>query len=111
MTPMIDVVFLLLIFFMLAAQFGHDMAMPLKLGGGQSAYRGPPRLVDIAPTTLRLNGEPVSTGQIVGGLQALTEKPSDTIILRARDDAELQRVIETMELLKAGGFSNFVLLE
>ncbi|WP_296645235.1 ExbD/TolR family protein, partial [Roseinatronobacter sp.] len=30
LTPMIDVVFLLLVFFMLASRFGHDMHLPLN---------------------------------------------------------------------------------
>jgi biopolymer transport protein ExbB len=34
LTPMIDVVFLLLVFFMLAARFGQDQALPLAIGTG-----------------------------------------------------------------------------
>ena len=34
LTPMIDVVFLLLVFFMLAARFGGTDAIPLTLTGG-----------------------------------------------------------------------------
>ena len=33
LTPMIDVVFLLLVFFMLASRFGVDMEIPLNLAG------------------------------------------------------------------------------
>ncbi|MEM8656825.1 MAG: biopolymer transporter ExbD, partial [Pseudomonadota bacterium] len=33
LTPMIDVVFLLLVFFMLAARFGQDMALETTLTG------------------------------------------------------------------------------
>ena len=50
LTPMIDVVFLLLVFFMLAARFGHDLSLPMATGGGGDAYDGPPRLVVIGPT-------------------------------------------------------------
>ncbi len=35
LTPMIDVVFLLLVFFMLASQFGRPQALPLFGGGGR----------------------------------------------------------------------------
>lgn len=55
LTPMIDVVFLLLVFFMLASRFGLEAMMPLPLvGAGGGAYSGPPRLVDISRTPWRL---------------------------------------------------------
>ena len=42
LTPMIDVVFLLLVFFMLASRFGSDALVPLSLGGSGDTYSGPP---------------------------------------------------------------------
>ncbi len=43
---MIDVVFLLLVFFMLAARFGHDVEIDLPLSAASTTpYQGPPRLV------------------------------------------------------------------
>ena len=56
LTPMIDVVFLLLVFFMLAARFGQDLQIPLSLGQGSGTWQGPPRLLDIRPDGLMLNG-------------------------------------------------------
>ena len=47
LTPMIDVVFLLLVFFMLASRFGSEEALPLPLAGGGGTWSGPPRLVEI----------------------------------------------------------------
>jgi len=47
LTPMIDVVFLLLVFFMLASRFGVDTVVPFPLAGGGGSYAGPPRLVDM----------------------------------------------------------------
>lgn len=111
LTPMIDVVFLLLVFFMLASRFGTDMFLPLRVAGQGGGYSGPPRLVDIAPEAVSLNGVEVAADDIAARLEPLTEARTDTIILRARDAADLQRVIEVMELLKAGGFTSFVLLE
>jgi biopolymer transport protein ExbD len=111
LTPMIDVVFLLLIFFMLASRFGIDMFLPLGVAGQGSGYSGPPRLVDIGPATLALNGVTLSDNALAAAIAPLTESPDDTIILRARDDADLQRLIEVMDLLKTAGFGHLVLLE
>lgn len=111
LTPMIDVVFLLLVFFMLASRFGTDQTLPLDVAGQGAGYSGPPRLVDIAPEGLRLNGVALDADALAAELERLTETPGDTIILRARDEASLQRVIEVMDGLRAAGFSRLVLLE
>lgn len=111
LTPMIDVVFLLLVFFMLASRFGMDMQLPLALAGQGSGYSGPPRLVDISPETVSLNGNVVSEAALADALMELVERPEDTIILRARDEATLQRVVEIMEVLGSARFTSLVLVE
>lgn len=110
---MIDVVFLLLVFFMLASRFGLDMQLQLNVAGGAEAgaYHGPPRLVDVLPGKVRLNGVTIGSDDLPAALEELTETPQDTIILRARDEAALQRVVEIMERLTAAGFSQLVLVE
>jgi biopolymer transport protein ExbD len=113
LTPMIDVVFLLLVFFMLAARFGQDMHLSLNVAGegADAPYRGPPRLVDVLPEGVKVNGVPVAPGDLVAEVAALTERPEDTIVLRARDAASLQRMVEVMQRLKTAGFSRLVLVE
>ncbi|MGR3462926.1 MAG: ExbD/TolR family protein [Roseovarius sp.] len=113
LTPMIDVVFLLLVFFMLASRFGHDSHLLLNVAGGETetAYRGPPRLIDVLPDGLRLNGQAVAPDSLLAEIGALTERPEDTIVLRARDGAALQRLVTVMEQLGEGGFRHVVLVE
>ncbi|MDU9003569.1 ExbD/TolR family protein [Sedimentitalea todarodis] len=113
LTPMIDVVFLLLVFFMLASRFGTDMHIPLNVAGFDSGkgYSGPPRLIDIEAESLLLNGIALSPDTLVERLEDLTEKPTDTIILRPRAGTDLQRVIRVMETLSGAGYSTLVLIE
>ncbi|TCP44144.1 ExbD/TolR family protein [Rhodovulum marinum] len=112
LTPMIDVVFLLLVFFMLAARFGQDVTIPLGAGGGAGeAWSGPPRLVDIRLGTVALNGVETPLGDLAGAVRPLTETLGDPVVLRARDGAELQRVIDVMETLTAAGFDRLILVE
>jgi len=111
LTPMIDVVFLLLIFFMLAAQIGRDGAVPLAGAGGGGAYSGPPRLVEIAPDTLALNGNPVTGEELPARLDALTVARSETVVLRPVGNARLQRLIDVAEGLLAAGFTTLVVVE
>lgn len=108
---MIDVVFLLLVFFMLASRFGTDMHIPMQIAGQGSGYSGPPRLIDVRPESLSVNGVEMPTESMIEVLQGLVEEPTDTIILRAKDEATLQRVVGVMDELGAAGFTRIVLVE
>ena len=109
LTPMIDVVFLLLVFFMLASRFGSDMVVPLPLASSGGEYSGPPRLVDVTPNAIRLNG--VGSADIVADLTPLMDRPTDAIILRARDGAKVQRIVTVSQFLADAGFTSIVFLE
>ncbi len=111
LTPMIDVVFLLLVFFMLASRFGVEQVMPLPLSGGGAQYSGPPRLVDVAPGQVRLNGRAVQPEALAAALAPLMTAPSDTIVLRGRDGAPLQEVVSVADRLRAAGYTALVLVE
>ena len=111
LTPMIDVVFLLLVFFMLASRFGTDAVLPLPLAAGGGEYSGPPRLVDIGPTSLNLNGVAVTPDELTARLSEMMQSPSDTVILRGRDGADLQRIITVTDGLRAAGLTALVLVE
>lgn len=112
LTPMIDVVFLLLVFFMLAARFGVDQVMPLPLAGDAGeGYRGAPRLVDISPAGVSLNGVAVTEASLAGSVASLVAASTDTIVLRGRDGADLQRVVDVAEGLGAAGYNALVLAE
>jgi biopolymer transport protein ExbD len=105
LTPMIDVVFLLLVFFMLASRFGQEAQMPLVLGGTGEGYSGPPRLIDVLPDGQRLNGVDRNMDDLLAALTALTASPTDTVVLRARDGAELQRLVSVITALREAGFA------
>lgn len=111
LTPMIDVVFLLLIFFMLASRFGVDRALPLLAAGSAGEYSGPPRLVELAPNGLSLNGVAVTADGLAAALAPLMQSPDDAIILRARDGADLQALVGVMDRLGAAGLTRLVLVE
>ena len=107
---MIDVVFLLLVFFMLAARFGVTDAIPVTLSGGAAQpYDGPPRLLSVLPDGLRING--IETTDPVAALSPLMKSDDDIILLRPRDGASVQHLLDTMGLLRTAGWSNLVVLE
>lgn len=109
LTPMIDVVFLLLVFFMLASRFGLDAVLPLPLAAGGDEYTGPPRLIDVGPEHVELNGRAVE--DLVAAVAPLMEEPTDMLILRGAEGATLQRIVEITEALARAGYTSVVLVE
>ncbi|QHQ37041.1 ExbD/TolR family protein [Algicella marina] len=111
LTPMIDVVFLLLVFFMLAARFGQDHAITLGAGGGAGDYTGPPRLIEATADGVLLNGIAMPETALASALAPLMQAPSDVLVLRSRDGATTQRVVDILMLLDDAGFTAVALVE
>ncbi|PQO21814.1 biopolymer transporter ExbD [Rhodobacteraceae bacterium WD3A24] len=113
LTPMIDVVFLLLVFFMLAARFGLEGTLPVALpaAGEPTQWRGPPRLVEVGRETVRLNGVLADTAGLAAALAPLMEAPTDPVLIRAGEGVTLQRLITVMERLRGAGLTGLALIE
>lgn len=111
LTPMIDVVFLLLVFFMLAARFDQSAVVPITLGGGGGAYNGPPRLVDVTPDAVLLNGVQIPQDELAHAVAVLMDSPNDLVVFRARGAADVQRIIDVMSDLRQEGLTALTLVE
>ena len=112
LTPMIDVVFLLLVFFMLTARFGLDNVIPLKSAtGGGGGYSGAPRLVSVGPDQLLINGIAVSAVDFPGEVRALMPNNDALVIVRPIGGANLQDIVEVFDTLSAAGINRIVLAE
>lgn len=111
LTPMIDVVLLLLVFFMMVSRFGGLQGVPLALAvpGGQVEWSGPPRLVDVRPQGLLLNGVPVAADALASALAPLMANPTDAVILRPRDGAAVQQIVAVIDGLRAAGLTRIIL--
>lgn len=114
LTPMIDVVFLLLIFFMLASRFGMDAVLPVVAGAqgdGAADWQGAPRLIDIGPRDLSLNGVAMTDADLPARLRPLLPAADAPVILRARDGADVQRLVDVLTTLQAQALGRPVLAE
>lgn len=112
LTPMIDVVFLLLVFFMLAARFGQDVGLALSPAGGKgAAYDGPPRLVEFDGRAVWLNGTETEIERLPAALTDLMPTPDALIILRPRHDATVQDLTRLTETLLDAGLARLVVME
>jgi biopolymer transport protein ExbD len=109
---MIDVVFLLLVFFMLASRFGVDGGLAVALAGqGGGAWSGPPRLVEVRAGGVALNGVAVAPDAVLPALAALMRGPDDAVVLRAAEGATMQDLVTTLAPLRAAGFTRLYLVD
>ena len=114
LTPMIDVVFLLLIFFMLVARFGVDKVIDINLPsalGQSSQYEGAPRLVEIkSGNIVLLNGLEIPLDQLSNNLSKLMPSPNALIILRSSAEANTQDLLDVLLYLKSAKIMNISVL-
>ena len=114
LTPMIDVVFLLLIFFMLVARFGVDKVIDINLPsalGQSSQYEGAPRLVEIkSGNIVSLNGTQISLDQLSSKLSQLMPSPNALIIVRSSAKANTQDLLDVLLYLKSEKIMNVSVL-
>lgn len=115
LTPMIDVVFLLLIFFMLVARFGVDKVIDINLPstlGQNTQYEGAPRLVEIKPGNIvSLNGSEIPLDQLSNNLSELMPSPNALVILRSSAEANTQDLLDVLLYLKSEKITNVSVLE
>lgn len=112
LTPLIDVVFLLLVFFMLASRFGAETGIALSSAGqGGDPWTGPPRLVSVRSDSILLNGNPVDIQSLEVRLAPLMPSPGSPVVLRAETGVSVDRLTQVLGSLRAAGFVNVVLVE
>ena len=106
LTPLIDVVFILLLFFMLASQFHQWRAMTIGAtgtpGNGEAA---PAVLVRVhGDGSLDLNGEPVAVHALTAHLQqTLIREPEMSVQIESADEVPLQALVTLFDQLHAAG--------
>lgn len=108
LTPLIDVVFILLVFFMLASSFLDWRAIDLNTpqsavagGGMESAL-----LVEVCPDELRLAGRPMSREALVSRVSELLETdPGRRVLVKPARGVRLQATVDVVDRLDAAGVS------
>lgn len=111
LTPMIDVVFLLLVFFLVAARFAPEAGLPLALPGPPAPWEGAPRLVEVSPGGLSLNGVPMPGPELLAALARIMPAPDAPVVVRPAGGATVQDLVAAAELLRQAGFGRLVLVE
>ena len=113
LTPMIDVVFLLIIFFMVATKFAElerDIELELPEVASAAALTSAPkqRVVSVqAGGQLRLDGKDVSTVQLKNQLSAArSDYPQLSVVIRGDAACAFQHVASALAICKEANISD-----
>jgi biopolymer transport protein ExbD len=110
LTSLIDVIFLLLMFFMLTSTFTRlgEIDLTAAAQGGSEAPQSPPVFVQLSPEGLRINGteSPLDTLR-----RTLEERagPQGLVLIALAEGVSAQRLVDVLALLRGAPFSVRVL--
>ena len=110
LTPLIDIVFLLLVFFLLTAHFVKDETLPVDLPEAVSGEAGDTKeLLEIVldgENHLFVDGRAVAAEKLAPTIRkALTDRASKQVRLRGDRHAEMARVVMVMDAARRAGAS------
>lgn len=106
MSPLIDIVFLLLIFFAVTTTFLEQSAMDLELpeSSTSEASESTNIIVEIgAGGEIRLQGETVTAEQLEARIGELSEEERKRVTVRADSSIELGLAVQVIDALRNGG--------
>ena len=106
MSPLIDIVFLLLIFFAVTTTFLEQSGMDLELPESSTAQATDvaPILVEVAAGgEIRFQGEVVSIAGLEAGISDLSEEERARITVRADRTIEYGLAVQVIDALRKGG--------
>ncbi len=110
LTPLIDVVFILLVFFMLASSYLDWRSVDLKISSGVGAATSAQRAILIslrADGSVAVGPRPVAERALRSVIAArLAKKRGQRIVIRSDPGVPLQRAVNTLDLVRTIGATN-----
>lgn len=108
MTPLIDIVFQLLLFFMLTTSFVRVESLNMNLAGPSVTTQPagkPATVIDLEATGATLiDGKPVWEHEMQDRLRLLFSKASGRpVLIRAEEAVEVQRLVDMMDAITVAG--------
>lgn len=109
LTPLIDVVFLLLIFFMLASTFSRFSSLPLavKSGQGQTTLNKNFILLRVGKDgAVDINGESVSSENLITRIDQLAVTADMKLVVKPREESTVQDLVTVLEKVRQSKIKN-----
>lgn len=111
LTPLIDVVFILLVFFMLASSFLQWRVIDLDAGEAGGGTGKGAILIDILPDAVRFGARTVTLDEMAARVAArLQSHPQQKVLVRPAPGVPLQRSVDILDRLAAAGVRNVSLV-
>lgn len=111
--PLIDLVFILLIFFLVGARFTREAALPIQrpAAATAAALEGSPLVVTVTATgTVHLDGERVALGFLPERVRsALFRDPRRPVLVAADRRVPTGRLVAVMDACRVGGARRLLL--
>ena len=110
-TPLIDIVFLLVIFFVVTSKVGDSQFLSLELPKTESfssnVVKESNEVSILSDGTVLINGvtAPISDRELINELVFSLDSTFDKVILSAEENAYHQWVVEMMDILNKNGYS------
>ncbi len=113
LTPLIDVVFILLIFFMLASSFLDWRTVDVSVSSGVGAETSAQRAILVSlrsDGSVAVGSEPVATQTLRSVLiEKLADDSERRVVIRSDPGVSLQRAVDTLDLVRSIGATNISL--
>ena len=113
MTPMLDVVFIMLIFFIVTATFVKEAGIDVNRPDAETAVLKERANILIAITdknVVWIDRRPVELGAIRANIERLhAENPQGTIIIQADKKSTNERLVQVMDAARQAGVKNIAL--
>ena len=108
LAPLVDIVFLLVIFFMVSSTFiTPETGLPIDLPqatSGEARPEGAPTVVVQADGQVFWKGDPIDDASLLASLRAeLAQDPVGTVILRADRKTPHGRAVQVMDVIRRAG--------
>lgn len=111
LAPMVDIVFLLVTYFLINATLAKNPTIKIELPKSQTAQSEMQRHIVIqvsAAGTIFLNGESVELRSLPAKLdQIVKDKEKDQVIIKGDKDANYQSIVSVMDYVHQAGISHF----
>lgn len=114
LTPLIDMVFLLLVFFLVTSVFKKDeLALLLKLpkteqGTSQNMKKLDQLTIELSDTDIALNGKKVTLEDLPGAFSSANKE--SLVTLRVDGGVKYQRLVKVLDLLQLHKLENISLI-
>ena len=100
MTSLIDVIFLLLLFFMLSSTFSRFSEVEIAAaGGGAAPSDETPLFLRLAPDSLSLNGQSETLETLPAALEGRDDTAVTPVLISLREGVNAQRLTDVLVVL------------